>query len=180
MSDWGRRDGAEFSPGPPTRQMLSLRVRPGSLKMHEAGCLCVCLRGAWGTLRTLGPRVPWWLGGQSMPVSRRPTPRSCPALSHSEAPSPIKRSLPQMTLPTCVLKPLSLPQSLLSWLGGGRPVFGGEWVTGPPPSPGGDQPAPASLESGPSAPGTQKAEEEGLRQLQVGGVAGVAEVAFPF
>ena len=45
--------------------------------------------------------------------------------------------------------------------GRGGGIWRGMGLIGPPPFPGGDQPAPASLESGPSAPGAQKAEEEG-------------------
>lgn len=108
----------------------------------------------------------------SLLISEMPVPRYCPcagsrqsALSNKEftiSDIPI-----QMAFPRCVLEP-PFPRALLSW----GATWMGRGLTGPPPSPGGDQPAPASLESGPSLPGTQKAEEEGSEAAPGGGAVG--------
>lgn len=79
----------------------------------------------------------------------------------------------QMTFPRCVLEP-PFPWALLSW----RTTWTGRGLTKPPPPPGDDQPAPASLESGPSLPGIQKAEEEGSEAAPGGGAVGPGDVCF--
>lgn len=156
----------------PTRLVSCPWARPGLLEMHEVSCLCVCARA---------PGV-HWLWGVS---GAGPRDRGCPTAlvagktAHAclwNAPSPIKSSSPQMILPKCVLEHLSLPQGLLSVSGR---IGRGRDLTGPPPSPGGDQPAPASLESGPSLPGTQKAEEERSDAAPGGGVDGAQRGQLP-
>lgn len=147
---------------------------------------CVCARGVrwppWGAPSGLGPPPhrdpvylpPQWLGraGWPMAVCGMPPPPAPPDPARAgtqghRGPSPIKSSRPQMIFPRCVLEHLPpLPQGLLSH-GGGR-----RGLTGPPPSPGGDQPAPASLESGPRLPGTPEAEDEGSEAASGGGVDG--------
>lgn len=141
--------------------------------MHEAGCLCVCLRGTWGTLR-LSPRTPcvpppWWLGRMGHACLWNAHPQILPYCELFRVSSPIKSSLSPMTLPTCVLEPPS--HSPRAFCLGWGDTWRGRGLTGPPPPPGGDQPAPASLKSGPSLPRTQKAEEEGSETAPGGGAA---------
>lgn len=104
-------------------------------------------------------------GGDSPVCASGPIPRSCPTLGR-----PLPNKEFSLTSHMCVLDTHPHPQGLLSWGG-----YLGGVLTGPPPSSGGDQPAPASLESRQSQPGTPKAEEEGSEAAPGAGVLGLVE-----
>ena len=149
--------------------------------MKLAACVRVCARGAWAGASS-GWALPPWPLGRTLPAALcavltrvwSACPQIPPLLRKFQSSLPNKEftfndiHIP-VTLPRCVLEAPSPSGPSVS---GSGATWRGKGLTGPPPSPGGDRPAPASLESGPSGPGTQKAEEDGSEAAPGGGALG--------